>query len=94
MTTATDAADAKRPRSRWPSTPPRVSVDAVRGMATIPIYRTEGVSAAALLQVGKDAAYAMARDGRLPTIPTQGRRRVVPVARLLRMLGELPDDRA
>ncbi len=62
-------------------------VDAVRRLATIPVWHPSRPSAASLLGVSKSTAYNMARDGELPTIRCRSRV-VVRVSGLLRMLGE------
>ena len=45
--------------------------------------------AAAVLRISRQSAYAAARAGELPTVKI-GRRLLVPRARLLALLGELP----
>jgi hypothetical protein len=55
---------------------------------TIPVVR-----AGRLLGVGRNRAYAAARAGQIPTILV-GRRRVVPTAKLLELLGVDPDRAA
>ncbi len=47
--------------------------------------------AAPILGIGRSTAYVLARTGELPTLKL-GRRFVVPVAQLRRMLGEIPND--
>lgn len=46
------------------------------------------VEAGAVLGVGRDVAYALARNGTIPTLAVGARRKVVPVAKLLALLGE------
>lgn len=64
-----------------------MTLDDVRGRATITVPE-----AGVLLGIGRDAAYAAARSGDLPTLRL-GRRVVVPVPRLLAWLGEDPAPR-
>ncbi len=53
--------------------------------------RTLAVSEAArILGVSRSTAFVMAKSGQLPTIKA-GRRVVVPIARLMRLLGESGD---
>ena len=47
------------------------------------------VEAGAVLGVGRDVAYALARNGTIPTLAVGERRKVVPVAKLLALLGEV-----
>lgn len=47
--------------------------------------------AAPILGIGRSSAYVLARCGELPTLEL-GRRKVVPVAKLRRMLGEILND--
>ena len=47
--------------------------------------------AAPILGIGRSSAYVLARCGGLPTLEL-GRRKVVPVAKLRRMLGEILND--
>lgn len=56
-------------------------LDELRGQCTIRIP-----DAARLLGIGRDAAYAAAERGEIPTLRL-GRRLVVPVPKLLRLLG-------
>lgn len=64
-----------------------VTIADVRGRGTVSVDE-----AAALLGVGRQVAYAATRRGDLPVIRF-GRRVVVPVPALLKMLGEAPDVR-
>jgi hypothetical protein len=59
----------------------------IRDLATIPVWAKTGPSAASVLGISKSLAYSMAADGELPTIRVGAKRRVVPVQRLLHMLG-------
>lgn len=61
----------------------------IRDLATIPLHHDTRPSASSLLGIGRNHAYAMARSGEIPTIRL-GKRVVVPVPALLRMLGEEP----
>jgi len=58
--------------------------EALRGRATITVEEV-----AVLLGVGRSAAYDAARRGDLPALRV-GRRLLIPVPRLLQMLGGLP----
>ncbi len=58
-----------------------LTLESVRGRATVTVPE-----AAQLLGIGRDNAYRAAASGQLPTIAI-GRRLVVPVPRLLAMLG-------
>jgi hypothetical protein len=51
------------------------------GLAVVPVFHEAKACAADVLGVGRSLAYAMAADGRLPTLAL-GKRRVVSVARL------------
>jgi excisionase family DNA binding protein len=62
-----------------------VNLDEIGGRATITIEE-----AAELLGISRGSAYEAARSGELPTLPL-GRRRLVPVPRLLSMLGASDD---
>ena len=58
-----------------------------RSRSTVTVER-----AASILGIGRSSAYALARSGELPTLRL-GRRLVVPVAGLRRLLGETsPED--
>ncbi|MFB9618843.1 helix-turn-helix domain-containing protein [Brooklawnia cerclae] len=59
-----------------------VTIDDVRGRATIRVWP----EAAELLGISKDAAYRAAAAGQIPTLRL-GRRLLVPVPKLLEMLG-------
>ena len=58
------------------------TLDDIRGKATIRVWP----DAAELLGVSKDAAYRAAASGQIPTLRL-GRRLLVPVPKLLEMLG-------
>lgn len=58
----------------------------VANLATLPVWSDREPSAAGLLGVGRTNAYALAKSGDIPTLKL-GRRVVVPVASLLRLLG-------
>lgn len=64
-------------------------VSAVRDLGSIPIHHATRPSAAGVLGIGRSLAFALARSGEIPTIRL-GKRVVVPVPALLRMLGEEP----
>lgn len=70
------------------TTPLRTTLDEIRPLATIPVFSTTGPSYAGLVQVQKGSAYSDARLGRIPTIRL-GRRVLVPVPALRRMLGDV-----
>lgn len=57
-------------------------LDAIRGKSTIPVWP----DAARALGIGKDAAYDAVHRGEIPVLRF-GRRLVVPVPKLLAMLG-------
>jgi len=59
-----------------------ITIDDVRGRATIRVWP----EAAELLGISKDAAYRAAAAGQIPTLRL-GRRLLVPVPKLLEMLG-------
>ena len=59
-----------------------VTIDSVRGLATIDI-----TTAGQLLGISRNSAYLAAKAGQIPTIKL-GSRVLVPVPELLRMLGE------
>lgn len=59
----------------------------LRNLSTIDVWHPSRPCAARVLGVSRDLAYSMARTGDLPTIRL-GRRVVVPVPRLLAMLGD------
>lgn len=59
-----------------------MTVDDVRGRATISV-----AECAQLLGVGKDNCYAAVRAGEIPSLRI-GRRLVIPVAKLLALIGE------
>ncbi|GAA2184964.1 hypothetical protein GCM10009785_34910 [Brooklawnia cerclae] len=59
-----------------------MTIDDVRGRATIRVWP----EAAELLGISKDAAYRAAAAGQIPTLRL-GRRLLVPVPKLLEMLG-------
>lgn len=61
------------------------ALDALRGRATLTVPE-----AGRILGIGRDAAYRAALSGEIPTLRL-GRRIVVPVPRLLALLGEGPD---
>lgn len=69
--------------------PSHVSLDSIRGLATIPVWHRDATvpSACGVLGIGRSLAYRLAVDGELPTIRF-GHRVVVMVPALLRMLGE------
>lgn len=76
------------------STRQAVTLADVRDLATLPVWHSTRPSAAAVLGIGRSLAYVLADRGELPTIRL-GQRVVVPVPRLLAMLGEaapLMDD--
>jgi len=73
-------------RSDEPS--PVVTLSEVRDLATIPVWHATKPSAAALLGIGRSQAYAMVERKDIPTLRF-GARIVVPVPRLLAMLGEV-----
>jgi excisionase family DNA binding protein len=58
-----------------------MNIDDLRGRATITVEE-----AAALLGISKDSAYRAAQAGQIPTLRL-GRRLLVPVPKLLTMLG-------
>lgn len=60
---------------------PTITLQSLTGRATISIPE-----AGRLLSLGRSASYDAARRGEIPTIPF-GHRKVVPVPRLLAMLG-------
>lgn len=62
------------------------TVAQLRATPTCEVWHTERPNAAGALGIGRRLAYAMASDGRLPTIRL-GRRLVVPTAKLLILLG-------
>ena len=64
----------------------QTSLDDLRDCATIPVWHGEDPNAAGVLGISRDLAYKMAASGDLPTIRLS-RRLVVPVPRLLAMLG-------
>lgn len=64
---------------------PGQALDDVRGRGAIPLWPDTG----RILGIGKDATYAAARAGEIPTLRF-GRRILVPVPKLLAMLGEAP----
>lgn len=59
-----------------------MTIDEIRDRATIPVPK-----AAELLGISRSQGYAAARSGELPTL-SFGHRLVVPVKRLLVLLGE------
>jgi excisionase family DNA binding protein len=61
----------------------------VRHLGAVHVWHPTKPDAADVLGVSRDLAYAMARSGELPTIRL-GRRVMVPVPELRRMLGDLP----
>jgi hypothetical protein len=61
----------------------------VRDLGTVPVWHPSRASAAGVLGVARDLAYTLARSGELPTVRL-GRRLVVPIPALRRMLGDLP----
>lgn len=65
-----------------------MSLDDIRGRATIPLWPDTGT----LLGLSKNSTYAAAAAGAIPTLHI-GRRYIVPVAKLLKLLGvdEAPD---
>lgn len=68
---------------------PTSKLSEIRDLATIPIHHDTLPCASSVLGLGRSLAYALAERGDLPTIRL-GRRSVVPVPALLRMLGEEP----
>ena len=64
------------------------TIDAIRGRATVSVPE-----AGQVLGLGRDAAYAAAGRGELPTLKF-GRRVVVPVPKLLALLGYEPESEA
>jgi hypothetical protein len=62
------------------------TVPEVRHLATIPLYAEDRPNAAGLLGLGRQGAYESARRGELPTIRL-GRRVLVPVSKLLALIG-------
>ncbi len=64
------------------------TLDEIRSWGTVPVWHPTLPDAAGVLGVSRDLAYAMARSGELPTIRL-GRRVVVPVPGLRRLLGDL-----
>ncbi len=58
------------------------TLDSIRDRGTIPLWP----DAANVLGIGRDAAYLAARNGELPTL-RMGRRILVPVPKLLALLG-------
>jgi hypothetical protein len=65
----------------------RLTIADIRGRATITIP-----AAGQILGLGRDSAYRAADRGEIPTLKL-GRRLLVPVPKLLRLLGELdPED--
>lgn len=58
----------------------------IRDLATLPIHSEEQPSLAGVLGVSRAFAYTLAARGEVPTIRL-GRRLLVPVPALLRMLG-------
>lgn len=67
----------------------RHSLNEIRHLATVDVAHETRPSAASVLGISRDTAFQMARDGRLPVIRC-GRRVLVPVPELRRMLGDLP----
>lgn len=59
-----------------------ISVDAIRGRATITVDE-----AASVLRIGRNQAYRAAAQGEIPTLRI-GRRLLVSVPKLLAMLGD------
>ncbi len=72
-----------------PSKP--TSLDDVRHLGTVPVWHKSRPDAAGVLGISRDLAYGMAQRGELPTIRL-GRRVVVAVPVLRRMLGDLPPE--
>jgi len=64
-----------------------VTIEDVRGLATIPVWSDYGPCAARLLGIGRSAAYEMARTGDLPGAIRLGHRIVCSVPALLAALG-------
>lgn len=70
----------------------RLTVEAVRGLATIPLWSPDPTvpTAARLLDISRTLAYQSAADGSLPVIRL-GSKVLVAVPRLLAMLGATED---
>lgn len=64
------------------------SLEEIRDYPTIPVWSATGPSWAGLVGWRRGSAYAAARGGRIPVIRI-GRRYLVPVPQLRRMLGDL-----
>ena len=62
----------------------------VRNLGMIHVWHPTKPDAADVLGISKDLAYEMAKSGEIPTIRL-GRRVMVPVPALRRMLGDFPD---
>ena len=67
---------------------PALRIDDLSGLATVSVP-----TAGRLLSLGRDAAYAAAARGEIPTLRL-GRRLVVPVPRLLALIGANPEGSA
>lgn len=62
------------------------TVDQVRELAILPVYSTEEPSLCGLFGCGRSVGYAALRAGQWPSVRL-GRRKVVPVGKLLDQLG-------
>lgn len=79
---AQELADSIPEDMRLPDPPaPTPTIDELRSMTVVDIP-----TAGRVLGIGRDAAYALARRGTIPVLAL-GRRKVVPVPRLLALLG-------
>lgn len=67
------------------------SLAQIRDLGTVDVWHPTRPDAADVLGISRDLAYAMAKSGDLPTIRL-GRRLVVPVPALRKMLGDLPPE--